>query len=137
MLFSLRSRGSPHLISVKNTRRTIMELTVTHHEGYVVAQTTGPIDRSAGDLFREYLHPLIGQGGTRVVVDLSGSPRINSDGVSMLTLLVADANTNGSHVVFAAPSPFVQNVFSVTRLIAFFDVEDNLSAAVENVMREI
>ena len=114
-----------------------MELTVTHQEGYVVVQTDGPIDRSAGDLFREYVHPLIGQGGTRVVVDLSGSPRINSEGISVLTLLVADANTNKSRVVFASPSPFVGNVLAVTRLIAFFDVEVSVAAAIENVIREI
>ena len=40
-----------------------MELHISHEEGYVLANTSGPIDESSGDLFGEYLHPLVGRVG--------------------------------------------------------------------------
>ena len=44
----------------RTRRRRDMELTVSHEPGCVVASTMDSIDDSAGDLFREYLHPLVG-----------------------------------------------------------------------------
>ncbi len=111
-----------------------MQLEVWHAEGHVMAATAGPIDDSTGDDFRAQLHPLVGRRGTRLVIDLSGSPRINSEGIASLVRLVSDANTNGSRVVFAAPSTFVRNVISTTRLDKFFDLADTRADAVRLVM---
>lgn len=106
-----------------------VELKLSHQEGYVLAESRGPIDDTAGDLFREHLHPLVGQQGTKLVVDLAGSERINSIGIAHLVKLVTDANTHGSRVVFAAASPFVSSVFAVTRLNRFFDLAESRAAA--------
>jgi anti-anti-sigma factor len=99
-----------------------VDLSVTRHEGYVLATISGPLDETARNQFRETLHPLVAQRGTCLIVDLSGSNRINSPGIGNLVALVADANTNGSKVIFAAPSPFIAGVLSVTKLDTFFDV---------------
>ena len=66
-----------------------MELTLSTREGFTVAATKGPIDESARDSFRELLHPLVGQKGTRLIVDLSGSSRIpgHGDGLRLLRML--------------------------------------------------
>jgi hypothetical protein len=50
-----------------------MELKVSHEEGYVLAATVGTVDDAARELFRESLHPLVGQSGTNLVLDLSQS----------------------------------------------------------------
>ncbi len=113
-----------------------MEIHVSHHEGYVLASTSGSIDETAGELFREYLHPLIGQRGTYLIIDLSKSGRVTSPGISHMVLLSADANTRGSHVILAAPSPFIANVLNVTKLRNFFTVEETLEAAVNRVVNE-
>lgn len=110
-----------------------MELNVSHHEGYVVAQTTGPVDESCAELFREYLHPLVRERGTNLILDLGGSPRINSDGVSRIVLLAADANTVGSRVILMAPAPFVRNVFSLTKLDTFFEIVGDLPEAIRRI----
>ena len=73
-----------------------MELQVSHEEGYVLANTSGPIDESSEELFGEYLHPLLGQRGTKLVLDLSNSDRINSAGLTELVRLVINANTNSN-----------------------------------------
>lgn len=108
-----------------------MDLTVAHEPGYVLGCTSGPIDESAAEPFREYLHPLVGQKGTRLVLDLSDSPRITSAGLGQLVKLVSDANSHASRVVLARVTPFVGEVLKVTRLNRFFDVAETLSEAVQ------
>jgi anti-sigma B factor antagonist len=110
-----------------------MELNLSHEPGYVLAKTSGPIDESARPLLAEYLHPLVSQQGTRLVLDLSGSPRINSEGISLLVKLNADANSHGSRVVMTSAAPFVQNVLAITRLDRFFDLQPTLSQAIDAV----
>ena len=107
-----------------------MELTVTHHDGYVLAKTDGPLDESARALFREQLHPLAGHKGTRLILDLAGSPRINSAGVGNLVALAADANTQGSRVTLCGLTPFVAGVMLVTKLDGFFDIAPDVATAV-------
>ncbi len=106
-----------------------MELTVTHDGELVVAKVEGTLDESARGPFREQLHPLFGRKGTRLVLDLSGTPRINSQGVGNLVALVADANTQGSTVTLCGLSPFVAGVMSVTKLDKYFDIVASLDEA--------
>jgi anti-anti-sigma factor len=107
-----------------------MDLALTHHPGYAVAQLEGPLDENSRTQFREQLHPLIGTSGSRLVVDLSGVPRINSPGIGNLVALVADANTQGSRVVLCALTPFVTGVMSVTKLDQFFELAGSVEEAV-------
>ena len=108
-----------------------MELSVSHEDGYVLAKTSGPIDESALDSFRNHLHPLVRRRGTMMILDLSGSTRITSAGIARLVLLVTDANTNSSRVIIAAPSPFISGVFRVSGLERFFEIVCNVADAVD------
>jgi anti-anti-sigma factor len=107
-----------------------MEVTIVPSDGYVVARTSGPIDEAAKEPFRRELHPLVAASGTRLILDLSGSQRINSQGVSILVTLVAHANTNASRVIFCNPHPFVAMVLTVTKLDKYFDIATSLDDAV-------
>jgi anti-anti-sigma factor len=106
-----------------------MELKLTSRDGFPVASTRGAIDESARESFREHLHPLVGKKGTRLIVDLSGSPRINSAGIGNLVALTADANTNESRVVLCSPQPYVSMVISITKLDRFFIIAPDFDAA--------
>lgn len=108
-----------------------MEVSVSHEDGYVLAKTSGPVDESALDSFRDQLHPLVGRRGTMMILDLSGSPRITSAGIARLVLLVTDANTNNSRVIFAAPSAFIDGVFRVSGLERFFEIARNVADAID------
>jgi anti-anti-sigma factor len=107
-----------------------MELTLDSQDGFTVAATKGPIDETARELFREHLHPLVGKKGTRIIIDLAGSPRINSPGIGNLVALTADANTNDSRVVLCNLQPYVSMVIGVTKLDRFFLIATDLDAAV-------
>src|SRR3954454_7942282 len=108
-----------------------MELMLSTHDGFTVATTNGVLDDSAKEPFREKLHPLVGKKGTKLIVDLSGSLRVSSPGIGNMVALNADANTNGSHVVFCNMQPYVAMVISVTKLDKFFNVSPDLDAAID------
>jgi anti-anti-sigma factor len=111
-----------------------MELQVTHEEGYVHAQTRGPIDDDAEGLFREYLHPLVGQKGTHLILDLSQSDFITSNGVGQIVLLVAHANAQSSRVIIAACTPFVGIVMNRCKLDKYFEMCDSVAEAIRAVL---
>ena len=114
-----------------------MELNVSHEDGYVLAVTTGPIDESAKPLFAEYLHPLVGERGTNVVIDLSQSNFITSNGIGQLVSLATHANTNGSHVVLAACSPFIALTLDRCKLNRFFDMARTVPEAIGHALDRI
>jgi len=107
-----------------------MDVTLSARDGFTVATTKGVLDDTAKEPFREKLHPLVGEKGTKLIVDLSGSPRVNSAGIGNMVALNADANTNGSHVVFCNLQPYVSMVISVTKLDKFFNITADLDTAV-------
>ena len=111
-----------------------MELKVSHEEGYVLAATSGPIDDVSRELFRESLHPLVGQGGTNVVLDLSQSSFITSDGIGQLVSVVTHANTSSSRVVLAACSPFISVVINRCKLDKFFDMAESVPEGIRLVL---
>ena len=93
--------------------RAAMELTLSTKDGITVAAVKGNLDETAREAFRDKLHPLVGQKGADLIVDLAGSPRVNSAGIGNLVALTADANTNGSRVVFCNLQPYVSMVIWV------------------------
>ena len=109
-----------------------MELTLSTTDGITIASTKGNLDETARDPFREKLHPVVGQRGACLIVDLSGSQRVNSAGIGNLVALTADANTNGSRVVFCNAQAYVSMVISVTKLDQYFTLVKDLNAAIES-----
>ncbi len=110
-----------------------MGLTISVLEGYVLAASSGRIDDSADGVFREYLFPLLGQSGTKVVLDLSQSKLISSHGIGHLVSLVAHANSNASRVILAGCSPFVSIVISRCKLEGFLEMAASVEAAVQRL----
>lgn len=111
-----------------------MELNVSHEDGYVLAATAGRIDETAEEPFREWLHPLVGQRGTKVILDLSQSQMITSTGLGQLVSLTVHANTCGSQVIVSAYTPFVAEVLGVSKLNRFFELADTVPEAVRRVL---
>lgn len=111
-----------------------MELLITHEEGYVHAQTVGPIDDEAKELFREYLHPLVGQKGTKIILDLSQSNFISSNGIGHLVALVAHANTNSSRIILTACTPFIGIVMNRCKLDKYFEMCDSVPHAIGMIL---
>ena len=113
-----------------------MDITLTTQDGITVATTNGTLDDSAKGPFREKLHPIVGQKGARLIVDLSGCQRVNSPGIGNLVALTADANTNDSRVVFCNLQPYVSMVIGVTKLDKYFNIAADVDAAMKLCQEE-
>ena len=111
-----------------------MILNISHEEGYILAATLGTVDETAREPFRESLHPLVGQSGTKMVLDLSQSNFMNSSGIAQVISLVTHANCSGSRVVLAACSPFISEVLSRCKLNRFFEMADSEPDAIRLVL---
>jgi anti-anti-sigma factor len=111
-----------------------MELELSHEQGYVLASTVGRIDDAAEELITQRLHPLVGQRGTKLVLDISQSKFITSRGIGVLVSLVGHANTNGSRVVIAACPPFIATVLETTKLNRFFEMAATRSEAISRLL---
>lgn len=112
-----------------------MQLTVERCPSYIIARTSGPLDESARDAFRAELHPLVSEGGAKLILDLGDSPRINSPGISNLVALVADANSRDSRVVFCRIPAFIASVLNITKLNTYFDIVGTLEEAIDRVQQ--
>jgi anti-anti-sigma factor len=113
-----------------------MKLDVSRQAGYVLATVGGLIDESSGELFSEHLHPLVGEPGAKLVLDLSGVKRVNSAGLSYLVVLASKANTNSGRVVLAACSPFLSVVLERSKLDQFFEIAETVPEAVQRALSE-
>jgi anti-anti-sigma factor len=89
----------------------------------------------AGDdaAFAEAVTDLLDTHGSRIVVDLSAVPYINSAALGALVRLVAQANVQEGRVLLAAPTPFVTGVLQTTRLDKFFEVAESVEAALKRI----
>jgi len=114
----------------------MLEITLNSQDGITVAATKGNLDETARGTFREKLHPVVGQKGAKLIVDLSGSDRVNSAGIGNLVALTADANTNDSKVVFCNLKPYVSMVISVTKLDKYFQLAPDVEAAAKALRSE-
>jgi anti-anti-sigma factor len=106
-----------------------VDISLAQQKGFTLATTGGPLDDSTTAAFREHLHPLFNTRGTKLIVDIAGSPRVTSEGLTAMVRLVSDANTRDGRVVFAGPTAFVSEVFRVTRLEKFFEVAATVDEA--------
>ena len=110
-----------------------MQLGYTEEDGYTLAVCEGQMDESSHQAFRHSLHPLFMSSDVNVIVDISGVPFINSEGIAAMVRLVADANTKGCRVIFAGPGTFVTEVLRVTRLDGYFELAANRAEAVDSL----
>jgi anti-anti-sigma factor len=108
-----------------------MDLMVSRQDGNVIATTAGPIDETAGELFRGNLYECLRDAGTILLLDLSGSAYINSFGVSHLVSLAAYANSKSSRVILCCLGSHVAGVLAVTKLDRYFEIAPTLAAAIQ------
>jgi len=96
-----------------------------------IAKVSGQFDLGDEKRLGDELHPLVAEPNSRVALDLSELAAINSQGLSQLINMVIRSRMNRSKVVMIAPTPFVMGVMEVTRLDAWFEIVDDVEAAVD------
>ncbi|MGI9473316.1 MAG: STAS domain-containing protein [Rubripirellula sp.] len=113
-----------------------MKIEVEDKGDYRLIRCSGMLGGDTREYSDSSLHPLIEDGRSRLLVDLSGVDRITSDGISVFVTLVSRANAKGSRVVFVNPSPFVRAIFDATKISRFLETEETVDDGIKRLMSE-
>ena len=84
----------------------------------------------AVDRFRDTLADLMASGDTRVVLDLSEVPWIDSSGIGLLVKVLTSAKQRGGSIKLLNPSKFTVQTLKMICLLDLFEVFDDQERAV-------
>jgi len=84
----------------------------------------------AVDRFRDTLGDLMSSGDTRIVLDLSEVPWIDSSGIGLLVKILTSAKQKGGSVKLLNPSKFTIQTLKMICLLDLFEVFDDQERAV-------
>jgi len=100
------------------------------HPPYAVLTASGEIDVATAPDLRAALLDLIGEGRTRIVVDLEQVEFLDSTGLGVLVSTVKRVRADGGDLSVVCTRPQILQVFEITGLTAVFSVHDSLDQAV-------
>ena len=84
----------------------------------------------AVDRLRETLDDLIGSGDTRILLDLSEVPWIDSSGIGLLVKLLTSAKQQGGAMKLLNPSKFTVQTLKMIALLDVFEIFEDPQVAV-------
>ncbi len=82
------------------------------------------------DRLRADLYELMGNGDTRIVLDLSEVPMVDSSGIGLLIKSLTTAKQMGGSIRLLNPSKFVIQTLKMTGLLNLFDVFEDPQQAI-------
>lgn len=86
-----------------------------------------PVDR-----LRQTLDELLGSGDTRIVLDLSEVPWIDSSGIGLLVKILTSAKQRGGSMKLLNPSKFTVQTLKMICLLDLFEIFEDQQKAVES-----
>jgi anti-sigma B factor antagonist len=84
----------------------------------------------AVDRLRADLYELMGNGETRIVLDLSEVPMIDSSGIGLLVKVLTTSKQSGGSIKLLTPSKFVIQTLKMIGLLNLFDVFEDSQQAI-------
>jgi anti-sigma B factor antagonist len=84
----------------------------------------------AVDRFRDTLADLMASGDTRIVLDLSEVPWIDSSGIGLLVKILTSAKQRGGSMKLLNPSKFTVQTLKMICLLDLFEIFENQEQAV-------
>jgi anti-sigma B factor antagonist len=95
---------------------------------YVVS-LGGEVDLYTAPELKQELHRLVGEGATRLVVDMSATTFIDSTTLGVLLSVVKRVRPDGGSVVLVCPDKNVKRIFEITLLDRVFAIVDTREEA--------
>ncbi len=95
---------------------------------YVVS-LGGEVDLYTAPELKQELHRLVGEGATRLVIDMSETTFIDSTTLGVLLSVVKRIRPEGGSVVLVCPDRNVRRIFEITLLDRVFAIVDTLDEA--------
>lgn len=110
-----------------------MDISVRKRLEVQVVQVRGPLRLGeAVDELRQVIEEAIGNGDTRIVLNLAEVPMIDSSGIGLLVRFLASTKQRGGDVKLVQPSKFAVQTLRLVGVLNLFAVFDDDDAAVES-----
>lgn len=104
----------------------------TNAEGIAVVTPKGRLNMAAARRLKEVLDGLVGEGSTRIVVDMDETTFLDSSGLGALIAGLKSARQAGGDLRVARPTEAVRTVFSLTNLDRVLKPRDTVEGAFDD-----
>lgn len=106
-----------------------MEISESTVNGVPVLKLSGRLDGLAAPELEKKISEITSRGGERLVFDCSTVEYASSAGLRVFLLAARQLKTTGGHCGFAALTPPLREVFSVSGFMDIFEVHDTVAQA--------
>jgi len=111
-----------------------LEATVRHQNNAAVIDLKGDIDGAGEDALQKAYTEAMMQKPSAVLLNFRDVGYINSKGIALLVMLLAQARKSGTRLLTTGLSPHYVEIFNITRLSDFMKFYPDEQAALEGVM---
>lgn len=94
-----------------------------------IVSVEGEVDLSSSRELQSRLREVISEGPSRLIVDLSGVPYMDSSGVATLVEAMQTSRKKGTRLVLCGMGDKVQSIFEIARLDKVFTIVGDRAAA--------
>jgi anti-sigma B factor antagonist len=110
-----------------------LEIKKTYQDDVAVVEVSGKLVGGLENTqkFHDLIAALLGEGATRIVVNLRDTPWANSQGIGMLIGAYTSAKKASARLVLAEVGGRIRDVLEITRLSLIFEIFLTVDAAVE------
>lgn len=110
-----------------------LDINVRRHSQVQVVQLRGPLRMgSAVDALRQTIEDALGSGDTRILINLSEVPMIDSSGIGLLVKFLVSTKQRGGNIKLAEPSKFAVQTLRMVGVLNLFEIYDSDEAAIES-----
>ena len=110
-----------------------LDINVRKRSQVQVIQLRGPLRMGpAVDNLRQTMDEALSNGDTRMVMNLSEVPMVDSSGIGLLVRYLAVIKQKGGNLKLAQPSKFAVQTLRLVGVLNLFEIFDNDDAAVES-----
>ncbi|MGA2404618.1 MAG: STAS domain-containing protein [Syntrophobacteraceae bacterium] len=108
-----------------------MDLKSYKQDNFLIVKVSSRMDAITAPEFEQSCLEWIGQGESRLLVDLAGLEYMSSAGLRSILIVGKKLKSVGGSLSFSSLTPNVAHVFSVSSFASMFQVHDSLEKALE------
>jgi anti-sigma B factor antagonist len=106
-----------------------LPIDIETRDGATIVRPTGEVDLARSPILRHTLGEVIGDGVSRLVLDLSGVDYMDSSGVATLVEALQQCRSREATLVLSGLQDRVRSVFEIAKLDAIFTIRADVDAA--------
>lgn len=110
-----------------------LDINIRKRSQVQVIQLRGALRMGPGvDGLRQAMEEALGNGDTRIVLNLAEVPMIDSSGIGLVVRFLASTKQRGGNIKLVQPSKFAVQTLRLVGVLNLFEIFDNDDAAVES-----